>query len=867
MRNFAFILLLSLLSVGNIFANNSSVSNADYLLTRFYKQAYLNSNKVIPVDYKSSGDKSGKPISYAFDNDWKYYWQSASNSGEQSITVDFGGINNISKMVYGLREGNPFQNGEGYAREIEVYSSNSVDDNDFKIEFTINSEWNSDRLKSLLCFERPISARRIKLVFGDILNLSGNYGGYAEVAELIFLKSDPVFDDVMRMFEDESQMVLREEYKDDALLDSLEREAASHTAINYLTERIRHAKNLLQNKIKPNDFPYPVEVIQKTGPDSEKYVMVFFAERYTVFERENCIATVKYNVEEFFKYEPINSLRGEFNIYLVLTPSNQGGSAYTDVDSYFGTYLTSNGDGGGARVAYFTTQGKNRADSTITEFTKKYLDEGGFVHCASFIMNSNSYGGAAHNFCNGATRGLVYTLNAGSEVLTHEAGHAIGRLSDEYCYVLDRESTNITEESDGTKSRWKEFLSFRYTTHHYMCGNSYVPSTTCLMGGTGYGYDFCEVCRMGMFCSINDSIENKRDWYIANPIVYFNHTSTYPFQLEERNIIAGNGYQLQFRTVVKNLTQTDKTAIAEFKVVSADGSTTRFSCRNEIFVPAQEIKSVTALSSDIVNNLEAGDRFIAKVFEKESNKELIDYSNYKDNYGTVNTQYLIGNDSETTFEPVEGVTTTNIKYPAGLSVEIKPFEFKNYTHRRSSITGEIDIKQGETTYITHYHTRNRGAVTLRLLDENNNEIESIVRYVDYGKSFTPSQNDFNIGSEYSLILPTDVATFDGINDMELTYKLTTEPTSVEQYMDDKSGIVVLFPNPNNGNFKININNDYVGNVEISCVSLDGKVLRKFVTQKDCGEITIPVEISEYKGLTIINIVCGTVSNTASVIIK
>lgn len=863
MKHIARLLLLSLLSLNTIYAHSTTVSNAEYLLTRFYKQEYLNANKVAPVDYQSSGDKSGNPINYAFDNDWKYFWQSASNSGEQSITVDFGSTSNISKMVYGLREGNPYQNGEGYARAIKVYSSSSAEGNDFEHEFTINSEWDDDRLKTLFCFEKAISARRIKLVFDDILNLSGQYGGYAQVGELVFLKSDPVLDDVISMFEDEEQMTLRDEYKDDALLDELESKAAGHIATNYVTERIRHAKDLLRNKKKPSDFPYPVEVIQKTGPDSEKYVMVFFADRYTVFERENCIATVKSDVEEFFGYDPLSSLRGEFNIYLVLTPSNQGGSAYYDVDSYFGTYLTGNGDGRNDRVAYFTTEGKNRADNIIIEFAKKYLDEGGFVHCASFIMNSDSFGGAGWNFCNGATRGLIYTANAGGKILTHEAGHGIGRLSDEYCYVLDRESTNITEESDKTKSRWKEFLSFRYITHHYMCGNSYVPSTSCLMGD---GHYFCEVCKMGMYCSINDSITHQRDWYVANPIVYFNYTNTYPNTLEEINITAGNGYQLQFRTVVKNLTQTDKTAIAEFKVVSADGTTTRFVSRNEIIVPAQEIKSVTALSPGIVNNLEEGDKFIARVLEKESNKELINYNNYKNNYGNIYTQYLIGNDTETTNEPLEGIAATNIKYPAGTPVEITPYDFNNYTHRRSTVTGEIDIVKGETSYVTHYYSRDRGAVTLRLLNEDNREIASIVRYVAYGESFTPSQNDFNIDSEYSLILPTNVATFDGINDMELTYKLSTLPTSIEQALNDNH-IVVLSDRHNDGHFDININNNHVGDVEIECLSIDGKTLRKFTINKERGEITVPIEISEYKGLSIITIVCGNMRNTASALIR
>lgn len=867
MKHFARLLVLSLLSLSPIYTYSTTVSNAEYLLTRFYKQEYLNANKVAPVDYQSSGDKSGNPINYAFDNDWKYFWQSASNSGEQSITVDFGSTNNISKMVYGLREGNPYQNGEGYARAIKVYSSSSAEGNDFEHEFTIHSEWDDDRLKSLFCFEEPIAARRIKLVFDDILNLSGQYGGYAQVGELVFLKSDPVLDDVISMFEDEEQMTLRDEYKDDALLDELETRAAGHIATNYLTERIRHAKDLLRNKITPGDFPYPVEVIQKTGPDSEKYVMVFFADRFTVFERAYCIATVKANVEEFFSYEPINSLRGEFNIYLALTPSNQGGSAYNDVDSYFGTYLTGAGDGGTDRVGYFTTHGKNRADKMIAEFTEQYLDEGGFVHCASFVMNSRSYGGAAHTFCNGATRGLIYTINAGGEVLTHEAGHAIGRLSDEYCYVLDKESTNITQESDKTKSRWKEFLSFRYITHSHLCGNSYVPSNTCLMAAVGYGYNFCEVCKMGMYCSINDSITHKRDWYVANPIVYFNYTNTYPNTLEEINITAGNGYQLQFRTVVKNLTQTDKTAIAEFKVVSADGATTRFTCRNEIFVPAQEIKSVTALSPGVVTNLEAGDKFIAKVIEKESNKTLIDYNNYKNNYGTINTRYLIGNDTEATNEPIEGVATTHIKYPAGTSVEIKPIELKNHTHRRSTVAGGIDIVQGETTNITHYYTRDKGAVTLRLLDEDNREIASIVRYVAYGEAFTPSQDDFNVDGGYTLILPTDVATFDGIHDMELTYKLSTLSTDMTQSLDDKSNVIVRAHSPYNGKFDIRITNNHAGKVEVECVSIDGKVLRKFATEKERGEVTIPIEISEYKGLAIITLTCDTIRNTASVLIK
>jgi len=749
---------------------------ADYYLSKFYQGSYIEQYEAVPQSYTSSSEKANKPLSNAFDNDWLYVWQSDSYNEEQSITVTFETEESLSKIVCGLRERNPYPDGVGYPQTIKVYTSDSDANEDFCYHFSLKSSWSADKL--LFVFPEAVNCKRMKLVFEDIFSLNGA-GACTEVAELKFLRSDPPFDHVMRMFADEEMTDLSEEYRNDALLDEIENSIGDHLAKNFLTERIQRAKGILTGEISANVFPYPVKVYQKTGPDSERYVMAFFAEKYTVFEKEKFFSNVTSQINAVFTYEPFKSMQDKFNIYIVFVPSNESNYnyGYSTIDSYFETYITGAYDAGSTRVCMFTQNGKEKANLLFKQFREKYLDEGATIHSANFAVNTASYGGSGQTFDEGI-RGVLYTYGAGSQVLVHELGHAVGNLGDEYCYA-PTEKANLTAESDGYQSKWAEFMGFRYVRHVALCNGYYRPSAFCMM--EDIARNFCEVCKLGLFEKVNSVAANKEKWYMADPIVYYNYNEYYPSELKDDNVFYGNGYSLRFRTVVKNFTEQEDTLVADFKITNADGSVVRCQCREEHVVAASQTKSITATTPEAVTGLVEGDKLVATVTSRRTGKVIMDYRTYKKDYGTVVTRYLIG-DANTITES-EICSPNTLKYAQGTEVRVEPPSLNGYIYQNSSFEGVLTVEKDAAYEVRHYYVKARGKVTLKLLDEGNNEVQSIERYIGYGETFKPSHSDFPPREGYSYMLPANEVVYDGIHDIELTYRLTDSVTKGDVVVD------------------------------------------------------------------------------------
>lgn len=862
MRHF-FALLAATMLVGNSVAKEQTQRvEAEYFLNRFYQRQYVEQYKLEPQSYTSSGDKENRPIGYAFDNDWLNVWQSASPDKEQSITVTFAKVESVSKVISGLRERNPLQDGNGYPQTIEIYASGSESGDDFTYRFALKSAWSKEKLMFL--FPEAVECKRIKLVFKDIFSANGGKE-CAEIAELMFLRDDPALDHALKMFDDGEQMLsLNERYRDDALLDSLMTLTGDHLAKSFITERILRAQHLLQGRMEENDFPYPVKVYQKTGADDERYVMTFFAEKYTVFEQEKFFSDVSSHIEAIFRYEPFKSIREKFNIYIIFTPSNQSNYNYgfDTIDSKFSTYIGGANDGGATRVCLFSHNGKDVANNIIRDFSEKYLDNGVMPHCTNFVINTASYGGSGHRFVDNIG-GALYTVGAGTEVLVHELGHAIADLGDEYCYTLE-ECTNLTAEPNGYESRWGEFMGFRNIRHVPMCYNFYRPSGICLM--EYLSYNFCEVCKLGLFEAVNNIVKNKEDWYMADPIVYYDYTSLYPQQLNEDNIHYANDKQVQFRTVVKNLTDEEQTLVAEFMITDKDGNLVRCQSREEYTIAPQQLKSVTATTAEAATGLTPGDRIVARVTEKNTGKVLMDLATYKQDYGYVRSRFLLGN-AETSTEH-EVARTQTLNFPDGEVVTVNAPKLDGHIHQRSENDGIITIEKHATSEVKHYYAKSRGMITLRLLDENNNELHTIERYVGYGETFHPSQSDFPKRDGYILVLPTEEVVFDGVNDMELTYRLSGVETSISSTSGhNHNGIVVLQPNPGNGTVTLSIDNAFVGNMWITCTSANGMVLSRQMVRKSNGTILVPLDMQGHRGVALVNITFGKESRTVKTIIR
>lgn len=208
--------------------------------------------------------------------------------------------------------------------------------------------------KVLFTLAHPVQAKRIRFIFEKTFDSyetpHPDYGGFAAAAELMFLRPDPLFDTVSDLFEDEAAKQLKAQYRDEYFLEDLEKQAEGHVVRDYLVTKIRLAKQLIIGEITPDDpVDFPIEVIQKTGPDSENYVMLFVPDRYTIDEQDTFLLQTKRLVNEMIKdWDIYKRYADRINIYALRIPSNEAGATAQEgrsfwVDSYFKTYLDSAG--------------------------------------------------------------------------------------------------------------------------------------------------------------------------------------------------------------------------------------------------------------------------------------------------------------------------------------------------------------------------------------------------------------------------------------------------------------------------------------------------------------------------------------------
>ncbi len=223
---------------------------------------------------------------------------------------------------------------------------------------------------------------------------------------------------------------------------------------------------LYQQTIDPNDYhilrqsnackDYLYKPLQNGDPH-QKVDLVFLGEGYTKEEQAKFTADVDRQIAALFEIEPYKNRRNDFNIYGILSPSEESAVDEPRERIYKNTTL----------------------DASFNAFDlDRYLltDEGiriqrlaGRVPCDAVIIlvNSKRYGGGGiyNDYC-------ITTVDheRSKMVFLHEFGHSFGGLADEYYasevayndfYPKGVEPTepNITALLDPKHVKWQEFLS------------------------------------------------------------------------------------------------------------------------------------------------------------------------------------------------------------------------------------------------------------------------------------------------------------------------------------------------------------------------------------------------------------------------
>lgn len=253
---------------------------------------------------------------------------------------------------------------------------------------------------------------------------------------------------------------------------------------------------------------YESKEILISGKPEKKIDLVFLAEGYTQQEMDKFLNDVERMKDYLFETEPFDKHKKDFNIYAILTPSQESGTDMPGKDIYKNTVFNST----------FHTFGTPRY--LTTSDMKNVYDAAANVPYDHIYILANTYrygGGGFYNFM-----GISSVDDVLSEkVFVHEFGHSFAGLADEYYntevaygdfYNLKVEpwEPNITTLVD-FNSKWKDMLDKDtpipteriaknkellgvYEGGGYMNKGIYSPFINCRMRSNDVPY-FCPACK------------------------------------------------------------------------------------------------------------------------------------------------------------------------------------------------------------------------------------------------------------------------------------------------------------------------------------------------------------------------------------
>ncbi len=281
------------------------------------------------------------------------------------------------------------------------------------------------------------------------------------------------------------------------------------------SEYLNPNKNYFINKDKVPS--YPVTQINGTFPSDKALDIVIIPEGYTKSEMEKFFVDAKRMTSFLLEVSPFKENKDKINVRVVLAPSEESGTDIPGEGIWKKTILNSNFYTFGSERYLTTTDIKSLRDiASTTYYDQIYV-----------LVNTEKYGGGGiYNFYNLCTADNKYS----KEVFTHEFGHGLAWLADEYYYddemseyydkKLEPREANITTLVDFDK-KWKDKLNKKtkipteinpskldkigvYEGAGYTSKGVYRAYQNCKMKSNSTN-EFCKVC--------NEAIQQVMEYY------------------------------------------------------------------------------------------------------------------------------------------------------------------------------------------------------------------------------------------------------------------------------------------------------------------------------------------------------------------
>ena len=203
-----------------------------------------------------------------------------------------------------------------------------------------------------------------------------------------------------------------------------------------------------------------MQTILTNGPVSNRLNVVVLSEGYTTNQLSQFLLDATYAVNTLLSHPPYNEYRNYVNAFAIKVASVQSGSDHPYYSIYRNTYFNSTYDNSSD---YLITIPPNFADANYSHGQGKVdaLLQTNMPDCHLPILLVNDItDGGSDGVNNTAIGSIGFEL---PEILTHETGHVLANLGDEYTTASpgfpDTEEPNTTRQTNRLLIKWKAWIS------------------------------------------------------------------------------------------------------------------------------------------------------------------------------------------------------------------------------------------------------------------------------------------------------------------------------------------------------------------------------------------------------------------------
>ena len=209
-------------------------------LLESYNEIFKMDNSNIKSITNNGGKYSSSTIDKAIDGNFQTHWETGTPNNSNftnEVIITLNEVATLNRIVYAAR---PDAGGKGFAEEVEIYSSNTEDGEDF--ELVASGQYDGSIRDIVEIKFDATEFKRVKFVFKKANQ------GWASASEFMFYKEDNIIDKMNNIFTNDSKNQLSEEFNTLEKLEAFDLEASTHPLYSEIREDINNARIILEGK-------------------------------------------------------------------------------------------------------------------------------------------------------------------------------------------------------------------------------------------------------------------------------------------------------------------------------------------------------------------------------------------------------------------------------------------------------------------------------------------------------------------------------------------------------------------------------------------------------------------------------------------